>query len=260
MFSVRIRGTLSAAAMVIFGLLTPDLVWPQSFVAKYARSKTAQFDKYNQHIQRTRLLERIAADLSDVFSLPEQVILTVAECGQSNAYYNRQRRVIVMCYELIREITDGIKRDFASKSSQNEISASISGGINFILMHELGHALIHLLDLPVLGKEEDAADTIGAFFLLRAGEKAPFALAGAMWFFRAKTLFYTRAHFSDAHSIGPQRQSNLACWAFGKDPQKYQYLLRGGFLSPQRAVKCAAEYQQLDSSVRRLLGQNVSLP
>jgi len=38
----------------------------------------------------------------------------------------------------------------------------------FVLFHELGHGLIHEFDLPVLGEEEDAADTIASIFLLRA--------------------------------------------------------------------------------------------
>ena len=35
-------------------------------------------------------------------------------------------------------------------------------------MHEMGHALIDLYDLPVLGKEEDAADSVATVFLTRA--------------------------------------------------------------------------------------------
>ena len=36
----------------------------------------------------------------------------------------------------------------------------------FALFHELGHALIHTLNLPVLGREEDAADTLAIAGLL----------------------------------------------------------------------------------------------
>ena len=52
----------------------------------------------------------------------------------------------------------------------------------FTLLHELGHALIHTLKLPVLGREEDAADTLAIAGLL-IGEmeqlQQPFCLVHA---------------------------------------------------------------------------------
>ena len=41
----------------------------------------------------------------------------------------------------------------------------------FILVHEFGHALIHAFELPVLGREEDAADAVATVFLTRAVEE-----------------------------------------------------------------------------------------
>ena len=37
----------------------------------------------------------------------------------------------------------------------------------FTLYHETGHLLVHELDLPVLGKEEDAADALAVILILR---------------------------------------------------------------------------------------------
>lgn len=248
---VLVAGALAISA--------PEVAFAQSFVGKYGPAKSPQFVRVHQNLQRGQFLEKLATGLSQGITLPQQVVLTVGECGTQNAFYSPQHKAIVLCHELIAQMAQGIQRDFARVASSEEIANSISGGVAFILMHELGHALIHLLDLPVLGREEDAADQIGAFFLLHT-DTAPYALAGALWFFRSKTLIYTRRHFSDEHSVGPQRQSNLACWALGKDPRRYQYLLRGGYLTRERAVRCGAEYSRLDSSVRRLLGDNVRLP
>lgn len=231
----------------------------QSFVGRYGPVKSPQYVRVHQNFQQGQFLEKLASALSQGITLPHQVVLTVGECGAPNAFYSPQRKAIVLCHELIAQMAQGLQRDFARVASRDEIANSISGGVAFILMHELGHALIHLLDLPVLGREEDAADQIGAYFLLHS-EIAPYGLAGALWFFRSKTLIYTRRHFSDEHSVGPQRQSNLACWALGKDPRRYQYLLQGRYLTRERAVRCGAEYARLDSSVRKLLGDNVRLP
>lgn len=230
----------------------------QSFIGRYGDIKSARFQVIHQDLQRSQFLENLAAEMSRGIQLPQQVVISLGECGSPNAFYNPRFHVIVLCHELIEQVTNGILRDFSRVATQKEIADSISGGIGFIFMHELGHALIHVLEIPILGREEDAADQIGAYFLLTQSA-APYGLAGALWFFRPNTLIYTRRHFSDEHSIGPQRQSNLACWAFGKNPNQYQYLLRN-YVTRERAVRCGAEYRQLETSVRKLLGGHVQLP
>jgi hypothetical protein len=232
----------------------------QSFVAKYSQGKTQEFNHFSNSLKQAKFLEGITTPLSSLISLPNQVSLTIEECGQENAFYSPQRQTIIICYEMFGKMIEGIQNEYANRVPQQAIEAAISGGLSFILMHELGHALIHILDLPVLGREEDAADQIGTYFLLQAsGNRAANSLSGALWFFRENTLFYTQQHFSDEHSLGPQRQANLACWAFGKNPRQYAYLLGQGFLTQQRAERCSHEYQQLESTMHKLLGENLSL-
>lgn len=231
----------------------------QTFVAKYGRPKSPDLYTFAVELRKIRVMENMAEVLSSAFSLPEQVALVMMECGQANAFYNRQQRAIILCYEMVKHIALGIQKDFARVASPDESNSATGGAIGFILMHEVGHALIHLLDLPVLGREEDAADQISAFFMLNSDKGLAHSVAGVLWSMRQNVLVYTRKHFSDDHSLGPQRQSNIACWAFGKDPQKYQYLIQGGFLTVARARRCGAEFRQLDSSVRRLLGSNLTV-
>ncbi len=242
-------------------LSVSELANAQSFVGKYGPVKSPQFQSVREVLQRGKFLEEIAATLSQGITLPHQVVLTIGECGKATAFYNPKFKAIVVCYELMSEMIQATQRDLSPLASRQEIEKLFSGGFGFILMHELSHALIHILDLPVLGREEDAADQIAAFFLLHTEtSESDMMLEGAIWLFRSKTFLYTRRHFSDEHSVGPQRQSNLACWAFGKDPNRYQYLLRRGYLTRERAVRCGSEYTLLDSSVRKLLGSNVRLP
>jgi hypothetical protein len=55
-----------------------------------------------------------------------------------------------------------------------------AGAVNsFIFAHEFAHALIHNFELPVLGREEDAADGIATVMLLKAQEGALYAIDAA---------------------------------------------------------------------------------
>lgn len=49
----------------------------------------------------------------------------------------------------------------------------------FFFFHELGHALITELELPVVGPEEDVADELAIFTLIDAGDKGYDALFSA---------------------------------------------------------------------------------
>ena len=39
------------------------------------------------------------------------------------------------------------------------------------VLHELGHALFHKYDIPLFGREEDAADQFAAYFMLQFDNK-----------------------------------------------------------------------------------------
>jgi len=45
----------------------------------------------------------------------------------------------------------------------------VAGNMLFVLNHELGHALVSEMGLPVLGKEEDAVDAFAVLAMLSVG-------------------------------------------------------------------------------------------
>ncbi len=248
-------------ALAVLALVPHPAFSAPCVVALYGPTKSQKFAEIQAEMRRSRVVEQMAEALSKGLRLPKPISLATMECGQSNAFYSPRSRAVVVCLELIGEISDGLSRDRSGNSPPESIVRSAGGALMAVLLHELGHALIHVLELPVLGREEDAADQISAYFFLNGNtQNAVFALDGALWFFRSKVLFYTRRHFSDEHSLGPQRQSNFACWAFGKNPDLYRYVLTAKYITPERAARCSGEYRQLSGSVRKLLTGHVELP
>lgn len=171
-----------------------------------------------------------------------------------------------MLYAIEKKMEVKTTHDIFVGTQSPEIMGKLwAGAFTLILMHEVGHALVHVLDLPVLGREEDAADQIATYFLLamtppfEAGKQSAF-LTGALWYHEQDALFYTKNSFSDEHSLNPQRQANLACMAYGKDENRFQYVQMLKFMTKERAGRCGCEYSQLRTSVHKLLGKNVQLP
>ena len=113
--------------------------------------------------------------------------------------------------------------------------------------------------LAVLGRDEDAADQISAYFMLSGYEREDqeYGIAGAIWYFRTNSSSSRRHHFSDEHSSPAQRRVNIACWAYGKDPQVFDWVLKAATVPRRRALRCEQEYEQLQRSIRQLLGSSL---
>lgn len=122
-------------------------------------------------------------------------------------------------------------------------------GNQFILGHEMGHAIIHQLNLPLTGLEEDSADGFANFFTLNDKETGPNAALGAAVLFDAmgsKRPNLTMEDFSIDHPVIQQRVYNFLCAVLGSDPQRLQSLVADGYVPKTRAMLCGKEWAQLN--------------
>ncbi len=157
-----------------------------------------------------------------------------------------------MCYELVDEFyktyqKDGLKGD--------ELDQSVGNAVNFAFYHELGHALVDVLDLPITGREEDAVDQL-ATYLVADGSDADetTALDGAIAFLlMAKNAKGPQTPFWDQHSMGEQRFYSIICSLYGDSPDKYASVVTEGLLPKTRAGQCIPEWKKVERSWTRLL-------
>ena len=92
--------------------------------------------------------------------------------------------------------------------------------------HELGHAMIDVLQLPVLGKEEDAADHLSVILMndiweeeaaanILASDATAYALLAAQ-----REAGGQDPSYSDEHSLDMQRYYSVVCLFYGADPRR----------------------------------------
>lgn len=243
----------------IFLLALSGSAAAQSFSATYQPAQQIRDPELRQlqmDWRSNRLLEGLADQLSRQFTLSQPLKIGLGACGRSNAFYQPDAKIIILCLELIPDLVSRMMQERGRRVDRETVNRTIAGALVFIIFHELGHALIDIEKLPVLGREEDAADQISTFLILQEPALADSAVAGGLFFFSDRQLipnFFSQRHLSDEHSLNPQRAVNLACAAYGKSPHRYDWAMQAARVTNQRAVRCADEYAKLDRSVRELL-------
>ncbi|KKC34622.1 DUF4344 domain-containing metallopeptidase [Devosia psychrophila] len=128
----------------------------------------------------------------------------------------------------------------------------------FVLYHEVGHLLFHKLELPVLGREEDAADNVATWTLLRQGTpKADQALKDAARGWILSGIAYnsggTEGDYAAAHSLDKQRAYQIVCLMIGMDATAFRPVANEYRLDSDRQKSCQLDYDMIDRSLDGLL-------
>jgi hypothetical protein len=253
-----------AAATSAQDATTPPAATTPSIQIAYIEPKEAAHRRLYDIVRERRVLEQAAEALS-VVHLPKPLTLEFTGCdGDSNAYYEDTSRSIKFCYEFLADIArkarktsvDGKTVAFPGSKVRIPLQEAIDGPVVFVLFHESGHAVYDLLKVPVLGREEDAADNFAAIALLRLGnEVAMRYLRGAAWAYArgATTTKVDVSDFSDSHSLDSQRYFNILCMAYGSDPEYFKVAVTHGKLPPERAEDCGWEYRQARYALQKLV-------
>lgn len=241
---------LPAMKSLIAALCLACVATPASagrFVVQPALVESSQGRREARQMEELGLLQDIAVALNDVVRLPRDIGLRYAECSEANAYYDSDEHHILMCMELMEDIASTVEGQF---ETDDEAAEAAAGAWLAVALHEAGHALVDVLELPVTGREEDAVDQLAAWILIEADDVDSVLGAAASYYTEDET---DDSDFADEHSLNRQRYFNLVCWAYGSDPENSQELIDTWELPQARAEGCEAEYAQLDRSWSRLL-------
>jgi hypothetical protein len=159
--------------------------------------------------------------------------------------------------ERIKEVARALQNRPAFKdlSEQERIDRVefVVGNTVFILLHELGHVHFSEMHLPVLGREEDEADTFATLTLLKIGtsfSQRVLANASQGWFLNERRDEQTRATplYYDEHDLSPQRAYWIVCLMVGSDPMKFKKLADEAKMPESRQQSCKENYTKASRS------------
>ena len=135
-----------------------------------------------------------------------------------------------------------------SPQKKKQLVEFVIGNTIFVMSHEMGHGLINEMNLPVLGREEDAANSFAVVTAMKLGPKFSERVlheATMGWVLSSKEDRKERnpIAYYDEHSLDLQRAYNVVCFMVGSDPEKHKALAAKTRFPEYRQKACVYEWQ-----------------
>lgn len=227
-------------------------------IIDYVDPRNPRYQPILDRLKQQMFLERLQQFLSPL-RLPHKLRIRVRQCngnGAPDAFYAPLEWTVNVCYELIAFIEETApQQDTAEFKAKRVVAGALIGAV----MHEIGHALFDILQVPVLGREEDGADQIASFIALQLDEEVALTVVQGFAYLHLKFAELSggdandRRMFADEHGTSEQRFFNLLCIAYGGKPTVFSGFARPELLPPARAAGCRAEYEQIASAFAKTI-------
>jgi hypothetical protein len=195
-----------------------------------------------EYLRARQVLEEYQRFLAPL-RLPHSVRLVAAECD-GGAFYSPPDRAIVICYDYVAGFEEHalhtpIQVDGVTITRQ----AAITGAVVSTLLHESGHMVFDFFQVPVFGREEDAADEMASFIALQFNQEvARIVVKGLAYKWTEEDPWHP---WSDVHGSNAQRKYNALCLGYGGDAQTFREFVDHGWLPKVRAEHCGEEFSLL---------------
>ncbi len=213
----------------------------------------AHMPLYNM-LREGRLLEKMKEFFSPI-RFPERITLRLVGCdGVLNAYFFKDE--VKICYEYFEYI-----QKYTAKAERFGLTPkdAMIGPVVEVFLHEVGHAVVQLLDIPYFGRQEDTADYFATYVLLQfAKDDARRLILGASLLAGNEAMEeQSKAPelrlLADTHSLPAQRYFNRWCMAYGADPELFGDAIQLGMVPQHRARGCRYEWLTNEFAFKTLI-------
>lgn len=163
--------------------------------------------------------------------------------------------------EVARGLATNPKLKRLTQQQREDLVEFVVGNMLFVMLHELSHAVVSEFDIPVLGRDEDAADD----FAVQRGLSVGSAFSHRVLTEAAKGWFYSDERdrrdgealaFYDEHGLDKQRAYNIVCLMVGSDPALFKDLANQTKLPPERQQTCPNDYKKVARAWQRMLQEH----
>ena len=235
------------AAAVAFVLL-PFTGSPQPAMAQqspikvvYEQPTDPKLRPIHDRLKQRAVLEELQAFLTPL-RLPRQFTVRTAQCGAVSVRYKPGQPATV-CYEMVDAVQKLVDQHTKDADFRQTV---ILGAFIENVLHETALGIFDVLQIPIWGREKDAADRLAALIMTQFGEEVTrVTILGTANLFMWSDRKWTGTDFSDTASPEYQRFFNYVCVAYVAAPLQFGDLVDKGILPQRRADRCEGEYEQI---------------
>jgi hypothetical protein len=225
---------------------------PNRIRIAYDPPKTPSQQMLYDLLKEHRVLETVQQILSPFRFRTDLTIKTMPCDGMINSWYNTDDSVptVHMCYELLQDILHTAPKETTPYGITPR--DAMVGQFLFWTLHEFGHAAFDLYNIPLFGREEDAADQFAVYIMLQFGKDRARQLVGGAAYAASEFVKNYQQNpevekrldkYSSVHGLPEQRFYNFLCMAYGADPKTFADVVENGALPKKRAGNCSYEYE-----------------
>lgn len=227
---------------------------PQIDIA-YVPPTSAEFMPIYGRLKDRKVLETLQQFLAPL-KIDRKLLVKFDQCDDSNVRLKRQEATATICYDYVEKIGRLVPQSTVLLAQGPVTSESaLVGPVVQALLHEVAIAVFDILQIPVWGRMDDAADRVAAFILLQFGPDVAWnSIVGFAWFLSGNAL--APPDFADVRGLVVQRYYTTICLAAAgeargmvqfSDRSFRSFVARGnaGDLPAGRAESCIDEFDTL---------------
>lgn len=240
---------LLAGALAALALSSAPAAAQGRWLVAYPEAQDPMYAAMQQMFAQQDLLAAMVEPLNEYFPVSRDVTVELAECGRAGAFYDASRPAVQMCYELLVELA-------GTMMGEDGDDQLFVGAFAFILLHQVGHAFVDLMDLPIQGSPEEAADQLAAVMVGMAKDDGLETVAeGAMALDELEVDWENPG--SGRSALSGRRLQNLLCLLYGSNPDTHAWLVEDGQLTAAQADSCPQRFEDVGEEWIEMLEDHV---
>jgi hypothetical protein len=187
---------------------------------KYEPPRDAYFKPIHDKLKNLEVLERLQQFLAPL-RLPRDIEVRTAQCGTPSklVFYQpfKARQPVTICYDYVQLIENmAPKEGFFGVVSQLYVTrdTALTGPFVQEVLHNVALATFEALDVPIWGRQTDAADHVAALLMLQFGtDVAMTTVIGSAYFLNQSNRYVTLKRDKDGKPVTDDKGNTISVYA-----------------------------------------------
>jgi hypothetical protein len=223
----------------------------------YVEPESAELRPAYVELRKRAVLEQLKTFLSPL-ELPRRLLIKAEQCGALTREYAPGGPVTI-CYEYVRRIEQTLPAEAEILVGPGALTGENFGRLQRenllvapIIMQALQQtalALFDILDVPVWGNAEEAANRLAGYLMTQFGDRVAWkTLMGSAWYLAQTTMTGAGSDFYYVRDPAARRFFGILCMAYASDPNTYGFLVKNLDIPSRRVEKCTQDFTQVQQA------------